>query len=205
MAFTFFFRDLQTLQTIVDYMLPSFRSRRYINIWCAGSAMGQEPYTTALLLRENMGQMIFRNVKIYASDLDPSDTFGKIITEGSYPENELQRMPKNIFEKYFLPDENKPGNYRISDEIKKRVEFQKHDLLTFEPFRNNFSLIICKNVLLHFTEEERSKVIRMYHDSLGEGGYFLTEHTQKLPKDVEHLFEQIVPNARVYRKISVKE
>ncbi|GAB7014997.1 CheR family methyltransferase [Methanogenium cariaci] len=205
MAFTFFFRDLQTLQTIIDHMLPLFRSRRYINIWSAGSAMGQEPYTIALLLRENMGQMIFRNVKIFASDLDPSDTFGKIIKEGSYPKNELQRMPKDIFEKYFLPDENKPGNYRVSDEIKKRVEFQKHNLLMFEPFRDNFSLIVCKNVLLHFTEEDRSKVIRMFHSSLGDGGFFLTEHTQKMPEDVEHLFEQIVPNAHVYRKISVKE
>ncbi|WAI02321.1 CheR family methyltransferase [Methanogenium organophilum] len=204
MAFTFFFRDLQTLQTIIDYMLPSFRSRRFINIWSAGCAMGQEPYTIALLLRENMGQMIFRNVKIYASDIDTYETFGKIITEGSYPENELQRMPRDIFAKHFFPDENKPGNYQVSDEIKKRLVFQKHNLLSFEPFRNNFSLIVCKNVLLHFTEEDRSRVIRMFHGSLEEGGFFLTEHTQKMPEDVEHLFEQIVPNAHVYRKISVK-
>ncbi|MCD6134277.1 MAG: chemotaxis protein CheR, partial [Candidatus Omnitrophica bacterium] len=64
MAFTYFFRDMQTLEMIRDYVLPALRSSRYINIWDAGCAMGPEPYSLSIVLRENMGKMIFRNVKI---------------------------------------------------------------------------------------------------------------------------------------------
>ena len=204
MAFTYFFRDLQTLEVIVEHILPSLKGRRNIDVWSAGCAMGQEPYTIALLMKENMGTMIFRNVKIYATDIDHSNLFGAIITGGSYPEEELKRMPKEYFKKYFSPDSNKPGNFVISEEIRKRVIFQKHNLLTFKPVHNSFSLISCKNVLLHFTEEERIKVIKMFYDALTDGGYLLTEQTQKMPQEVADLFEQIVSNAQVFRKLPVK-
>jgi chemotaxis protein methyltransferase CheR len=77
MAFTYFFRDMQTLEMIRDYALPTLRTKRYINVWDAGCAMGPEPYSLAIILRENMGNMIFRNVKIYATDIDGSNLFRK--------------------------------------------------------------------------------------------------------------------------------
>jgi len=199
MAFSYFFRDLQTLEIISAHILPTLRTRRYINIWSAGCARGQEPYTIALMLRENMGTMIFRNVKIYATDLDPTGQFGKVVTGGRYPIEELKRMPRQ-YRKYFSPDPATPGHCRIADEIRRRVEFHRHNLLDLQPVRTNVGLIVCKNVLLHFTEQERSAVIRMFYDALGENGFFLTEHTQRLPQDVAHLFERIVPNAQVFRK-----
>src|SRR5665647_2796498 len=103
MAFTYFFRDYQTLEMIREYVLPVIGSRRYINIWSAGCAMGQEPYTIAIMLRENMGPMIFRNVKIFCTDIDISTLFAKIIEEGSYAKQELERIPGDIFSKYFTP------------------------------------------------------------------------------------------------------
>lgn len=59
MAFTYFFRDLQTLEMICKYSLPELRTRRYIKIWDAGCAMGPEPFTLAILLREQIGHMYF--------------------------------------------------------------------------------------------------------------------------------------------------
>lgn len=70
MAFTFFFRDAQTLSLAIDHFLPFVQSRQTITIWSAGCAMGQEPYTFAILLRERMGPHLFRNVKIFATDID---------------------------------------------------------------------------------------------------------------------------------------
>ena len=124
--------------------------------------MGPEPYSLAIILRENMGRMIFRNLKIHATDIDGSNLFRKIIRDGEYPGEQVRRIPKNIFAKYFSPN-GKPDYFVIADEIKKSVEYQKHDLLTLKPVRNNFGLIICKNVLLHFKEAERSEVIKMFH------------------------------------------
>lgn len=200
MAFTYFFRDMQTLETIRDYALPDLRSRRYINIWDAGCAMGLEPYSLSIVLRENIGYMYFRNVKIYASDIDNSNLFGKIISEGRYPRDQIARIPKDILDKYFIADDDE-NNFTLNSEIMKSVCFQKHDLLSLKPIRENINLILCKNVLLHFTGKERINVYTMFHNALADGGYLATEQTQKLPDEVKYMFEPVVSNAQLYRKV----
>lgn len=200
MAFTYFFRDMQTLEMIRDYALPTLRTKRYINVWDAGCAMGPEPYSLAIILRENMGNMIFRNVKIYATDIDGSNLFQKIIESGEYPREQLDRIPPEIFSRYFSRVGD-TDNFRISEDLIKCMNYKKHDLLTLHPVKNDFSLILCKNVLLHFKHEERVDVIKMFHANLLEGGFFVTEQTQKMPVELEGYFEQVVPNAQVYRKV----
>jgi len=200
MAFTYFFRDMQTMEMIRDYVIPVLRTRRYIHIWDAGCAMGPEPYTLAIVLRENMGDMIFRNVNIHGTDIDGSNLFGKIIEEGMYPREQVQRIPKDIFNKYFSPAD-RPDHFIIAEDIRKRVSYQKHDLLSCEPIRDDFMLIICKNVLLHFNEQQRIDVIRMFHGALADGGFLATEQTQKMPPELEGMFEPVVGNAQLFRKV----
>jgi chemotaxis protein methyltransferase CheR len=202
MGFTFFFRDFQTLDLIREYVLPVIGLRRYINIWSAGCATGQEPYTIAILLRENMGPMLFRNVKLLASDIDENNQYGTIIRNGSYPAKELERIPPEIFKRYFSVDPANPENCVIDDEIRKRVEFQQHNLLQLKPVRDDLSLIVCKNVLLHFTEEERINVLKMYYHALNESGFLIVEHTQKMPASLQGHFEQVVPYAQLFRKVN---
>jgi len=97
MAFTYFFRDFQTLDLIREHVLPVIGLRRYINMWSAGCAMGQEPYTIAIILRENMGLMVFRNVKLLATDVGECNQFGSIIRGKSYPAKELERIsPRDL-------------------------------------------------------------------------------------------------------------
>jgi chemotaxis protein methyltransferase CheR len=198
-AFTFFFRDQQTLDLMTEYALPVLKQNRYIRIWDAGCAMGPEPYSLAIIMRENMGKFLFRNVRITASDIDESD-FGDIIAQAVYPEEQLKRIPVEIFQRYFEPN-GRPDHFRLSDEIRTAVQFQRHDLLSLQPIRTDFGLIVCKNVLLHFTQDERIKVIQMFHSALADGGFFLTEQTQKLPPECEALFQQVTTAAQIYRKI----
>ncbi len=200
MAFTYFFRDMQTLEMIRDHVVPTLRTRRFAHIWDAGCAMGPEPYTLAIVLRENMGPMIFRNVSIHATDIDESNLFEDIIEEGVYPWEQVERIPKDIFTRYFA-SADKPDQFRLVEEIRKRVSYQKHNLLSLEPVRKDFMLIVCKNVLLHFKEDERIKVIEMFHNALAKGGFFATEQTQKMPKELESMFEPVVSNAQLFRKI----
>ncbi len=200
MAFTFFFRDTQTLRLAIEYFYPYIQSRSKITVWSAGCAMGQEPYTFAILLREIIGPHLFRNVKIFATDIDQYDQYGPIVTEGKYPAKDLERIPEDIFARYFSPHPEASGYCQISEEIRHAVEFKKHDLLSFEPIRSGIHLVICKNVLLHFSAEERLRVWQMFYDSLEEGGFMLHEHTQKLPDERNEKFEQIVMNAQIFRK-----
>ena len=199
MAFTYFFRDRQTLEVIRDFALPKLRSRRYIHIWDAGCAMGPEPYSLAITLCENMGSMLFRNLRIHATDVDESNQFQEIIREGKYRYDQIKSVPKHVFERYFETNGDE-GNVRIKKEIRDSVVFTRHDLLSLEPVRKNLSLIMCKNVLLHFQPEQRIEVIKMFHHSLHDEGYFVTEQTQQLPQEVEHLFEPVVSHVKLYKK-----
>ncbi len=199
MAFTYFFRDVQTIEMIRDIALPTLRGSAKISIWDAGCAMGPEPYTLAILIRESMGQMLFRNVRITATDIDGSNLFEDIIREGVYPREQVERIPEALLGRHFahLPELDA---YRISEEMRHAVQFRKHDLLTLVPPGSGFGLVMCKNVLLHFQQEEREKVIRMFHGALSEGGYLAMEQTQKMPEACAGLFEQAVPNAQLFRK-----
>lgn len=201
MAFTYFFRDLQTLELICQKVLPELKTRQKVRIWDAGSAMGPEPYTLAMLIRERTGYMYFRNINIIASDIDTSDNFGETIKNGVYPREMVERIPPKFLDTYFekLKEDKK---YRLLDDIRKQVSFVRHDLLTLKPVAKDFSLIVCKNVLLHFSKEQQVQVMKMFYDSLDTGGIFATEQTQKLPAELTEYFEPVVDNARIYRKIS---
>jgi chemotaxis protein methyltransferase CheR len=199
MAFTFFFRDMHVLQRVVEHAAPVLSGRSFGRIWDAGCAMGPEPYSLAILFAEKMGPFAFKNLRVFASDLDDCDTFGPTIAKGVYPCQELDRIPADLRARYFEPAEQ-PGCLRVVDLIRQRLQFQKHDLLTLRPIGEGFSLVMCKNVLLHFSAEERVAVIRMFHSSLAPGGLLAMEQTQKLPETLSELFEQVVADGQLYRK-----
>ncbi|HVN97190.1 MAG TPA: CheR family methyltransferase [Syntrophorhabdaceae bacterium] len=199
MAFTFFFRDTQILKLAVEHVVPFAMGRSRVRIWDAGCAMGPEPYSLAILLAESMGYFAFKNLRIYATDIDETDTFGQTIRTGTYPEEDLKRIQPDIFKKYFVPND-KPGYFRVVDTIREHVIFEKHDLLSLRPIGEDFSLILCKNVLLHFQPNERIDVIKLFHGSLSQGGYLATEQTQKMPEQVEYLFGRVAANGQIFKK-----
>ena len=92
---------------------------------------------------------------------------------------------------------------QVVDAIRERIQAQHHDLLSLQPCGSGFSLVVCKNVLLHFQPDQRCDVIRMFHGAMEPGAIFVTEHTQKMPDEVSHLFEQLVSDSQVFRKREV--
>jgi len=223
MAFTFFFRDSQSLELAIEEALPSLQGRAFIHVWDAGCAHGPEPYTLAILLRERMSDYIFRNVRIHATDIDSS--FAAQVTTGVFAEAEVKRVPPKILEKYFRPAGKKgdspllceapcgpfrqkgtvpffpDGFVEIVPELRAKVTFSHHDLLSLRPVREGLSMIVCKNVLLHFDEAQRIQVLQMFHQALQPGGTLVMENTQKLPETLAPFFRQVAPHAQVYRKV----
>lgn len=200
MAFTFFWRDEHVLAHAVRLTVPLLTGRSRPRIWDAGCAMGQEPYTLCMMLADGLGRFAFNNLIIDATDVDEQDTFGPIVTDAVYPKEELERMPSDVFQNYFEPAE-RAGCFRVVERVRSRLRFQKHDLLSFREIGQNFSLVLCKNVLLHFQHAQRVEVIRMFHRALAPDGFFATEQTQKMPAELAHLFEQVVPDAQLFRKV----
>jgi len=200
MAFTFFFRDSQTIEHAAEHMIRYASGRSRIKVWDAGCALGQETYTIAMVFAERMNHFGFKNLRIHATDYDRANNFGEAVTSAAYPAEQLRRTPPAMFDKYFEPDE-KPGHFRIIQELRSRVSFQYHDLLSLEPAGSDYCLIVCKNVMLHFQYPERVEVFRMFHRALAPGGYLAVENTQPLPVEVTNLYNQVTPATRIFKKV----
>lgn len=199
MAFTFFFRDQQVLERVADVLLPVLSGRSRPRIWDAGAAMGQEPYTLAIVLAGRMGHFGFNNLRIDATDVESTGQFARIAQAGVYAHEELCRLPAGVLEKYFEPAT--AGGFRVVDRIRQRVAYRCHDLLSFREPAQGYSLVLCKNVLLHFQPAERVAVLRMFHRALVPGGLFASELTQEMPPELSAFFTRAIPDAQVYRKL----
>ena len=200
MAFTFFFRDRFILEAMANELMPKFKTQNTVKVWDAGCALGQEPYTFAIIMAEIAGKALFTKLKIIATDLDPNDTFAPIVQNATYRKYDLSRMPEHIFEKYFVPFED--DTYQLIDWVKNSLTFHKQNLTTLEPIDSNFNAVICKNVLLHLQYEERVNVINMFWKNLATDGLLVLEQTQPLPTECEKNFNKITIESSIYRKIS---
>lgn len=199
MAFSFFFRDIFILERLAGIISEKAIEFKALKIWDAGCALGQEPYSFAILLAEKVGYFTFKKVLVYATDIDETGEFGKTITSGIYPFKDISRIPIEIRNKYFR--QVSEDKYQIIEEIRSRVKFQQHDLLSLVPIDTDFIAVICKNVLLHFSQSERIKVIEMFYKALKMGGYLTVEQTQKIPDEMENKFVQIFSDVSIYQKV----
>ena len=114
------------------------------------------------------------NIKVIATDID------KQVLEqarvGLYNEKSVAGVPADLKSKYFT----KVGSsYQISDEIKKRVEFKEHNLLK-DPYPTGCHLIVCRNVVIYFTEEAKDEIYKKFHSSLVKGGYLFIGSTEQI-------------------------
>jgi chemotaxis protein methyltransferase CheR len=198
MAFTLFPQNELKLDPVIQYVLPYLKQHPFIKVWDAGCAVGPEPYSIAITLRENLGANQFRNVRIYATDIGEMH-FAETIARGIYPDAELAQIPRDLFVKYFKPN-GKPSHFQANGELRRAVYFHRHDLLSLQPILNDFGLIVCKNVLPRFTPSQRADVVRMFHRALARDGYLVLEQAQNLPYGTERLFHRVTPSAQLYRK-----
>lgn len=201
MAFTFFFRDRQTLDNAVDATLENAANRRAIRVWDAGCAMGMETYTIAILFAEKMSHFAFKKVYIDATDIDESGHFGETIESGYYPVENCKRIPAPLVEKYFSKIEGN-GHYVVDSMLRSRIEYQRNDLRDCTPPRTGYDLIVCKNVLLHLAPQQRLDVWKMFHSVLQPNGILAMEQTQALPNELDAFFSLVSHNDKIYRKLA---
>ncbi len=141
-----------------------------------------------------------RKVKISATDIDDLGHFQPLIESGVYPYEQLKRIPENLFHKYFQKT-GSSDHFQLIPQVHHAVKFYKHNLLTLEKIDYQFDLVICKNVLLHFTADERIKVLKMFWQSLRPAGLLVTEQTQKIPVELDSHFKQLTPQAQLFEKV----
>jgi chemotaxis methyl-accepting protein methylase len=168
MSFSQFFKNVELISELVAHVKSRINSQTEIRIWDAGCGMCQSTYTMAILLAESIGLQAYSDkITIIASDLDELRTFKSSVKTGIYPKNNLATMPESLIDKYFIENN---AQYQVLEVIRSKVEFKRHDLLTYKSVGTDFDAMICVNVLHHFSAIEQGKVLDMFNKSLNAEG-----------------------------------
>ncbi len=168
-----FYRNVDQWQILDRDIFPDLIKRygNNLKIWSAACSTGDEPYSLVMALSRHLP---LSQIKIYATDLD-KQVIAKAKT-GLYSEKSIAGVPDDLKRKYFT----KVGpSFQISDEIKSRVDFQEHNLLK-DAYMTDFHLIVCRNVLIYFTEEAKEIIFRKFQRSLKQGGYLFIGSTEQI-------------------------
>lgn len=176
-----FFRNPGRWDVLENKILPRLiQESRRLKCWSAACSTGEEPYTlTMILLKKNY----MKDSSLLATDIDE----GAIAKakQGIYTERSLQDVPKELVSKYFTKD---AMTYRISPEVKNHVTFKKHNLLA-DPFDSGFDLIICRNVMIYFTEEAKHELYIKFSRALRPGGVLFVGSTEQIFQPQQYQFE----------------
>lgn len=175
-----FFRNPGRWEVLENKILPRLQQEsRRLKCWSAACSTGEEPYTLTLLL---LKKQYMKDSSILASDIDE----GAIAKakQGVYTDRSLQDCPNDLLAKYFIKDSL---SYRISDEVKRHVTFKKHNLLA-DTFDTGFDLIICRNVMIYFTEEAKHELYQKFSRALRPGGVLFVGSTEQIFQPQQYQF-----------------
>lgn len=167
-----FFRNTNHWRVLEDEIIPRLLKKRgTLKIWSAGCSTGEEPYSLAIMVREKRLDL---SDKILATDLD-----AEVISKaqgGTYASRVLQGVPQTTLTRYF---DAGGDSYTVKSEIKNMVKFQKHDLLK-DNFPRDYDLILCRNVVIYFTEETKQALYRRFTDAMRPGGVLFIGSTEQI-------------------------
>ncbi|SDZ84464.1 CheR family methyltransferase [Selenomonas ruminantium] len=168
-----FFRTPEKFGKLETDVIPDLLKRSSkLNIWSAGCSIGAEPYSLAIIMKEMTPNVKHR---ILASDLD-IEILAKA-KRGVYTKDEIKAMKPDRLNKYFKPVEGE--KYAVNQEIKNCIEFKRHNLLK-DPFENGFDLILCRNVVIYFTEEAKDQLYANFFKALKPGGILFVGATEAI-------------------------
>ncbi|TFE25417.1 CheR family methyltransferase [Cohnella luojiensis] len=186
-----FYRNPNRWEYLQNRVIPELLTRaNRIKCWSAACSTGEEPYTLSMILS---GFLPVRDIQVLATDID--QTAMDKAKEGKYRPSSVKDVPKALLAKHFSMKENL---YRISEDLKKCVRFKKQNLLA-DPFEQGFDLIVCRNVLIYFTEEAKEDLFRKFGQALRKGGYLFVGGTEQIINPGQFQLEPV--STFFYRKI----
>ena len=169
-----------------------------VKFWCAASSSGEEPYTIAMHLAENLDLKV-TDCKILATDIC-TPVLRKAI-RGQYELNQLRDLPKNFCDRYFVAAKNDCGEPRVEviDQLKKMVTYKKLNLAHHPiPLKGSIDIIMCRNVMIYFNRELREGLVKEFVKLLKPGGYLMVGHSENI-SGISSELSSVQPSA--YRKL----
>ena len=168
-----FYRNPEQWKLLDRDVFPALINRfgKNLKIWSAACSTGDEPYSLVMALSKHLP---LNQIKIIATDIDK-----QILDKarmGLYNEKSLAAVPDDLKKKYFT----KVGaSYKIANEIKDRVEFKQHDLLK-DAYPTGCHLIVCRNVMIYFTEEAKEEIYKKFNQALVKEGILFIGSTEQI-------------------------
>ena len=198
---TRFFRDDDAFQTLEQKIIPDIVDKvgddgndDQIRIWVPGCATGQEAYSIAILLNEQLtAKRKSAKVKILATDVHKTSL--EVASAGIYSEQQMAGMAPERLERYFTL---KPNGYHVAQWIRETIVFAPHNLIRDSPF-TKLDLITCRNLLIYFQPHAQRTVLTLFHFALKTGGYMFLGSSES-PGGLLDEFETIDEHAKIFRK-----
>ncbi len=164
---TSFFRDYKAFDSLKEQLqkIVAEKEGHYIRIWAPGCSTGEEAYSIAILLSHIIGEDIGKyKIQIFATDID-EDALA-FARKGIYPESALMEIEKSIRNKFFL---TRSDHFEIIKPIREMVIFSRHDIIK-DPAFLRLDLIVCRNLLIYFSQELQKRLFPTFHYSLNDHG-----------------------------------
>jgi len=202
---TYFFRFERQLKVFSEKLFPVMvktrreQGRQKIRIWSAGCSTGEEVYTLAIMIRENMNGSL-GGMKIDLLGTDISHNVLEKAKKGLFTKNSFRgSMPSHYKAKYFV---NNSTHAEIKDDLKRNVEFQYLNLKDVHKIRliGSVDFIFCRNVLIYFDEMMKKRVIRSFYDTLNHGGYLFLGEAESLHGISSAFKVEHFPGTFLYKK-----
>ena len=200
---TEFFRDAEFFNSFRHKVIPELKNKlknkeRTIRIWCAGCASGEEPYSVAMVLHEEIGQSI--PFQIIATDRN-IEAINKAKL-GRYYIRSLYKVSSDLLVKYFDLESRTQAYWpSIKNKIRGHVDFSVGDIVIDTP-PSDLDIVLCRNVMIYMSEEAHRKMFQAFYKSLNPGGYLVLGQSEMILGESRTLFESVLPKERVYVKSS---
>ena len=196
---TFFFRENHHFEYLAEKVIPSLlvsnATSHKIRIWSAGCSTGEEPYSIAITLKENVPAGW--DVKVIATDLDSNVVQTGL--NGIYKADRLKGVSEARKKRWFLKGEgSKEGSVKVKSELQEIIDFGQLNLMSEWPIKDSIDVIFCRNVVIYFDKPTQSKLFDRYADRLPTGGHLFVGHSESLYK-VCNRFELL--GQTIYKKI----
>ena len=176
-----FYRNGQRWDVLDKKIIPSLLvHRKKLKVWSAACSTGEEPYSLAMVLS---GHMPLSDISILATDLDKGVLERAKV--GLYSERSLKEVPPVVIQKYFI---NEGQHYQVKDEIKRTVSYKQQNLLS-DAYGSDFDLIVCRNVMIYFTEEAKDQIYASFSKALRPGGILFVGSTEQIFNPSKYGFE----------------
>jgi len=168
-----FFRNPEAWDALAEqHLRPMFRSQPSVRIWSAGCSLGFEPFTIAMLARETGP---FAGVEILATDVD--ETSLSKARKATFTEAQMAGVSPTRQRRFFRHTD---GNWQVRPEIQAPITFRRQDLVT-DPCGGPFDIVVCRNVVIYFTEQAKTDLYGRFHDCLRPGGILFLGATEAIP------------------------